>query len=293
MVQNKLQLNEGKTEALLVATSSSDKDLPTAIQIGSSVVPFVKSVRNLVVILDWRLSMKEHINKGCQIAYCELRRISSISQYLTEDAAKTLVVYNYISLVLSRLDCGNCLLAGVPERLLHKLQKTQNASARLILKSSRQEHTKPLLKALHWLPISDNITCKLSCTCYNSVTASTPQYLTDLLQIYTPSRTLPSTADTRKLKIPLQKEILRPEIFLRNLEQSAFLHPPHTYSFIKSQLKTHLFSHTFQQNPVCFCCSLYLICNHEMCPWSMYCCIACLGCTDGSGMCACLPALCC
>ena len=69
MVQNKLQLNEGKTEALLVSTSSSDKDLPTSIQIGSSVVPFVKSVRNLGVILDWRLSMKEHINKVCQMAY--------------------------------------------------------------------------------------------------------------------------------------------------------------------------------------------------------------------------------
>ena len=88
MVQNKLQLNEGKTEALLVATSSSDKDLPTSIQIGSSVVPFVKSVRNLGVILDWRLSMKEHINNVCQMAYWELRRISSIRQYLTEDAAK-------------------------------------------------------------------------------------------------------------------------------------------------------------------------------------------------------------
>ena len=150
MVQNK-QLNKDKTEAPRLATSSSDKDLPTSIQIGSRVMPFVKSVRNLGVILDWRLSMKEHINEGCQMAYWELRRISSIRQYLTEDAAKTLVV----SLILSRLDYGNCLLAGVPECLLHKLQKIQNASAKLILKSSRQEHTKPLIKALHWLAISD------------------------------------------------------------------------------------------------------------------------------------------
>ena len=110
MVQNKLQLNEGKTETLLVATSSSDKDLPTSTQIGSSVMPFVKSVRNLGVILDWRLSMKEHINKMCQMAYWELQRISSIRQYLTEDAAKTLVV----SLVLSRLDYGNCSPCGRP-----------------------------------------------------------------------------------------------------------------------------------------------------------------------------------
>ena len=30
-----------------------------------------------------------------------------------------------------------------------------------------------------------------------------------------------------------------------------------------------------------------------MCPWSMYCCTACLDCINCSGMCACLPALCC
>ena len=28
-------------------------------------------------------------------------------------------------------------------------------------------------------------------------------------------------------------------------------------------------------------------------PWSMYCCIACLGYTDCSGLCACLPVICC
>ena len=69
--------------------------------------------------------MKEHINKVCQMAYWELRRISSVRQYLTEDAAKTQAVL----FVLSRLDYGNCLFAGVPECLLHKLQKFQNTSA--------------------------------------------------------------------------------------------------------------------------------------------------------------------
>ena len=146
-----------------------------------------------------RLSMMEHINKVCQMAFWEVQRISSVRQYLTEDAAKTLVV----SLVLSCLDYGNRLLAGVPGCLLHKLKKIQNTFASLILKSSQQEHTKPLFKALHWLPISERITYKLSCMYYNSVNASTPQYLADLLQIYTPSRILRSTAETRKLKIPL------------------------------------------------------------------------------------------
>ena len=111
-----------------------------SIQISSSVLPFVKSVRNLGVILDLRLSMKEHINKVCQMAYWVPWRIS----------VQTLVV----SLILSHLDSSNCFLAGVPECILHKLQKIQNTSARLI-KSSWQEHTKSLIKALHWLAISD------------------------------------------------------------------------------------------------------------------------------------------
>ena len=203
--------------------------------------------------------MKEHINKVCQMAYWELRRISSIRQYLTEDAAKTLVV----SLVLSRLDYGNCLIAGVPECLLQKLKKkkrkkekkkkkSQNASARLILKFSRQEHTKPLLRSLHWLPISDRIKYKLSCMCYNSVTASTPQYLADLLQIYTPSRTLRSTADTRKPKIPPFKKKYSSQRYFSHQGPVAWNNLPfsirhtQTYSSFKSQLKTHLFSQTFQ-----------------------------------------------
>ena len=55
---------------------------------------------------------------------------------------------------------------------------------------------------------------KLSWMCYNSVTASTPQYLTDLLQIYTPSHTFQSTTATRKLKIPLFKKKYKNYILL-------------------------------------------------------------------------------
>ena len=40
--------------------------------------------------------MKKHVIKICQTAYFELKRISSIRSFLTEDAAKTLVT-SYIS----------------------------------------------------------------------------------------------------------------------------------------------------------------------------------------------------
>ena len=62
--------------------------------------------------------MKEQVNKLCQLAYLEIRRIGSIRQYLSVEATKTLIS----SLVLSRLDYCSALLAGSPQVLLDKIQ---------------------------------------------------------------------------------------------------------------------------------------------------------------------------
>ena len=86
----------------------------TRLHLALTTSPFSDSARNLGLILDSKLSTKKHV---CQTAYFELKRISSIRRFLTEDAAKTLV----ISYILSRLDYCNCL------------QKIQNFAARLVL----------------------------------------------------------------------------------------------------------------------------------------------------------------
>ena len=55
---------------------------------GTHQIVFSDKVRNLGFILDSNLTMKQHVIKTCQTAYYELKRISSIRRYLTEDAAK-------------------------------------------------------------------------------------------------------------------------------------------------------------------------------------------------------------
>ena len=72
-------------------------------QSGSSVAPFIKSVKNLGVILDSRLSIKEHVSVPDGLLGASEDFFSQ--QYLTEDGAKTLVA----SFVLSCLDYGNCM----------------------------------------------------------------------------------------------------------------------------------------------------------------------------------------
>ena len=97
MTENQLKLNDDKTEALLFPFSSSLRpstvSFPGSITLCSHNIPFYDSARNLGVILDSNLSMKKHVINICQTAYFELKRISSIRGFLTQDAAKTLNCY--------------------------------------------------------------------------------------------------------------------------------------------------------------------------------------------------------
>ena len=99
------------------------------------------------------------------------------------------------------------ILIGTPNSVIELLQKIQNFAARLVLLAPRHQHSTPLLEKLHWLPISERIKYKLACMCFNvcvSVCGSGLAYLSELLHVYTPSRTLRS-CHTRMLKIQQYK----------------------------------------------------------------------------------------
>ena len=102
---------------------------------------------------------------------------------------------------LSRLDYCNSLLMGTPNSVIQPMQKVQNNAARLILRAPRHQNYTPLLQQLHWLPISERIKYKTACMCYNAVTGSAPSYFSELLHLYSPSRSFRSSSDTRMLKI--------------------------------------------------------------------------------------------
>ena len=120
-------------------------------------IPFSQSVRNLGFYLNETLSMDAHIKYLCRILFCQLRRIGKIRSFLSTDAANKLAV----SLILSRLDYCNSLLAGLPDNKLNKLQRIQNHAARLVLRKSRHASASTLLRTLHWLPVKARFSTKL------------------------------------------------------------------------------------------------------------------------------------
>ena len=94
MTHNKLQLNDSKTESMLVKSHSLSVTvpLPSTMRIGNSEVLFVSSVKNLGVTVDCNLNMTQHVLNICRSAYIKLRQIGSKRHLLTAQATQTLVL---------------------------------------------------------------------------------------------------------------------------------------------------------------------------------------------------------
>ncbi len=150
---------------------------------------------NLGVIFDDQLTFKEHIAKNARSCRFVLHNIRKIRPFLTEHFAQPLVQ----ALVISRLDCCNALLAGLPSNTIKPLQMIQNAAARLVFNEPTRAHVTPLFISLHWLPVAARIKFKTMMLAYKTTTGSAPTYFHSLLRIYIPSRSLRSASERRSL----------------------------------------------------------------------------------------------
>ena len=66
-----------------------------------------------------------------------------------------------------------------------------------------RDHVTPILKALHWLPITQRVKYKILVLTHKCIyEKSAPEYLQKLLHKYNPTRLLRSSADTSKLSVP-------------------------------------------------------------------------------------------
>ena len=153
------------------------------------------------------------------------------------------------SCVLSRLVYCNSLFMSTPSSVIQPMQKVQNTAARLILRASRHQNCTHLLHQLRWFPISERIKYKTACMCYSASTGSAPSYLSELLHLYSPSRSLHSSSDTRVLKLQLFNRKTRgfrtfSHFGSHCLEQCPPRHQA-TLSSFKGRLKTFLFSEYF------------------------------------------------
>jgi hypothetical protein len=199
MATHHLKLNLDKTELLFMPYKTSPlHDL--SITVDGTVVAASRSARNLGVVLDDRLDFKEHIRATARSCRFLLYNIRRIRPYLTTYSTQLLVQ----TMVTSRLDYCNSLLASLPACAILPLQLIQNAAARLVFNLPKFSHVTPLLRSLHWLPVAARIRFKVLTLAYTAANRTGPAYLQDLIQNYVPARPLRSSTAGRLALPPLR-----------------------------------------------------------------------------------------
>ncbi len=146
------------------------------------------SVRNLGVIFDSNLSFDSHISSICKTEFFHLKNISKLRPILSMSNAEMLIH----AFMTSRLDYCNALLGGCSARLINKLQMVQNAAARVLTRTRKNDHITPVRSTLLWLPIKHRIDFKILLITYKALNGLAPQYLSELLSHYSPPRPLRS-----------------------------------------------------------------------------------------------------
>eukprot|EP00918_Siedleckia_nematoides_P002698 GHVU01006146.1.p1 GENE.GHVU01006146.1~~GHVU01006146.1.p1 ORF type:complete len:172 (-),score=2.31 GHVU01006146.1:1033-1548(-) len=161
---------------------------------------------------------------------------------ITDDACQKAVQ----SLVISRIDYCNTLLAGLSKTQLRRLQLVQNRAARLILLTPLRDPITPVLYKLHWLPVDRRIEFKMLVYAYKALHGCAPAYLSSTISIYRAVCALRSGAMMQLVEQRNSKGV--------GLKAFSVAVPKHwnklpmvlrdaaSLNIFKKQLKTHLFA---------------------------------------------------
>ena len=127
--------------------------------------------RNLGTWFGSKLNLQEQIHKTCKSGFFHLYNS------LFQESARTSVHR------LGRVDYCDSLLSGLPSVHLLKLQRFQNAAARLLSNVPCNSHITLVLYSLHWLPVKFRIDFKILLLTFNAIYGHAAGYLIDLIAI--------------------------------------------------------------------------------------------------------------
>ena len=247
-VLNKMKFNDDKTEILHCHSRFINSTPPSSITIGDSAVEMSAEARNLGVLFEDNLSMSKQVSNICRAGWACIRRIGKIRKYLDEPSTEKLAH----AFITSRIDSCNSLLLGLPVKEIQRLQRLQNATARLVCLVKRIEHITPILYKLHWLPVCQRIKYKTLLITFKCLHNLAPSYLCELISRYQPKRALRSSALTL-LTVPSAPRtatygarafaIAAPSLWNQLPEEIRSIQ---SLSRFKSSLKTFLFNQYFK-----------------------------------------------
>ena len=246
MTNQMLKLNEDKTEVPIIGSKYQPKCQFPSFKIGNVEAKVSRTARNIGVVFDDEVLLGEHIKYITKQAFYNIRNISKIRKFLTEESTKTVVH----ALVISRMDFCNSLLYGLPKKLLKKIQMIQNTAARLVYNCNRYDHITSVLKQLHRLPVEKRIEFKIIIITFKALHGLAPAYISSLLH-FKDSNVFLRSFGMSLLKVPATRQVTYGD---RCFQKAApllwhalprYLRLTNDLELFKSKLKTYLFTQAY------------------------------------------------
>ena len=129
----------------------------------------------------------------------------------------------------------------------------QDAAARPIVGAAKNEHMSPILQQLHWLPVKFRIDFKILMLTYKVLNNQAPNYISELLTLYKPSRALRPSS---QMLLVVPKTNLKTKLYgNRSFAASApklwnalpvEIKNSESLDIFKSKVKTHLFHQCYR-----------------------------------------------
>ena len=211
--------------------------------VSGTTVPITTQIRLLGVTLDQSLSLSSHAS---QLSLNPVSTTSEPSATFGQFWVKTQPISSPALLFLPGWTM-QMHVCSASVKNLSRIQRIQNTLARVVACSRSWSSSAPLLKHLHWLPVSARTHFKIALLTFKSLHTIAPSYLSSLIRPDVPSRALRSSS-AQRICVPHVSSVFGSRGFRSGWSSNlgipyhSQLLPASPFILSRKQLKTHLFA---------------------------------------------------
>lgn len=199
----RLNLNTSKTKCMLFNRNLPQPDSQIKIlSLSGLEIQLVNQYKYLGIWLDSSLAFKTHIDSLLSKVKCRIGFLYRNKASFTYEAKQLLVK----ATILPILDYGDIVYRSASNTLLNKLDVIYHSAIRFVTGAPYKTHHCKLYSLVKWPSLQTRRKLHWLLFIYKSLIGKLPNYLSSLLQIHKPSRTLRSSCYIRLTVPKTQKE---------------------------------------------------------------------------------------